>query len=93
MNDRHFVVHNYHDHSMDPDESDEEVDQLAMASEDSDAGQRRRGGVAVAFPIKLHAVLNQVEADGLGNIISWQPHGRCFVIHKPKEFVDYVMPR
>jgi hypothetical protein len=82
-NDRHFVVHNYHDHAFDPDEHDEEKD---------DAGFRRRGGIAMSFPMKLHAVLDQVEADGLGHIISWQQHGRCFVIHKPKEFVDTVMP-
>ena len=83
MNDRHFVVHNYHDHSNDPCEE-------TVVEE---APQRRRGGVAVPFPVKLHAVLDQVEADGLAHVISWQPHGRCFVIHKPKEFVDNVMPR
>lgn len=82
MNDRHFVVHNYHDHSCDADENDLE-----------ETGERRRGGVAVAFPLKLHAVLDQVEADGLAHVISWQPHGRCFVVHKPKEFVDHVMPK
>lgn len=86
MNDRHFVVHNYHDHAMDPDENDVDV------HESSDAG-RRRGGVSVAFPTKLHSVLEQVEVDGLAHVISWQPHGRCFVIHKPKEFVDHVMPK
>jgi hypothetical protein len=84
MNDRHFVVHNYHDHANDtcePGEAEEEQN------------QRRRGGVAVAFPLRLHAVLDQVEADGLAHIVSWQAHGRCFVIHNPKEFVDHIMPR
>ena len=38
-------------------------------------------------------VLEQVDADGYDHIVSWQRHGRCFVIHKPKEFVEYVMPR
>lgn len=89
MNDRHFVVHNYHDHAND---TYEEV--LAQeAQEQCGEEQRRRGGVAVAFPIKLHEVLEQVEADGLGHIISWQAHGRCFVIHNPKEFVDHIMPQ
>lgn len=82
QNDRHFVVHNYHDHANDVDENDAEEEP-----------HRRRGGVSIAFPIKLHAVLDQVEADGLGHVISWQPHGRCFVVHKPKEFVDHVMPK
>jgi hypothetical protein len=85
MNERHFVVHNYHDHANDSDQH-EEVDQ-------EDPNQRRRGGVSVAFPVKLHAVLDQVEADGLAHVVSWMPHGRCFVIHDPKEFVDHIMPR
>ncbi|GAX16311.1 hypothetical protein FisN_35Hh010 [Fistulifera solaris] len=81
MHDRHFVIHNYHDHANDDDYAVEEEH------------ERRRGGVAVPFPNKLHAVLDQVEADGLSHVISWQPHGRCFVIHNPQEFVEYVMPR
>jgi hypothetical protein len=84
QNERHFVVHNYHDHSCDTDEDDE--------LEQQEASQRRRGGVTISFPLKLHAVLDQVERDGLAHVISWQAHGRCFVIHKPKEFVDHVMP-
>jgi hypothetical protein len=83
-NERHFVVHNYHDHALDADDFEQESE---------DPNQRRRGGVSVAFPVKLHAVLDQVEADGLAHVISWQGHGRCFVIHKPKEFVDHVMPK
>ena len=81
MNDRHFVHHDYHDHSLDQVETE------------ANNGERRKGGVSIPFPVKLHSVLDQVEADGLGHIISWQPHGRCFVIHKPKEFVEHVMPK
>lgn len=83
QNDRHFVVHNYHDHSHDLPEND---------SQDIPAS-KRRGGVSMSFPIKLHAILDQVEEDGLAHVISWQPHGRCFVIHNPKEFTDHVMPK
>ena len=83
QNDRHFVVHNYHDHANDEDEHDLSVEE--------DHGHR--GGVATAFPTKLHAVLGQVERDGLSHVLSWQPHGRCFLIHSPKLFVDYVMPK
>ena len=83
QNDRHFVVHNYHDHASDAD--DHEV-------EDCEGGGRRRGGVSVSFPQKLHSVLDQVERDGLAHVVAWQPHGRCFVIHKPKEFTEHVMP-
>jgi hypothetical protein len=84
--DRHFVVHHYHDHALDQDHCDEEGESL----EDQ---HRRRGGVSVPFPVKLHEVLDQVEVDGFDHVMSWQAHGRCFVIHKPKEFVDYVMPK
>ena len=83
MHDRHFVKHNYHDHALDEDVGDDS---------EHDEHSKRRGGVAVSFPLKLHAVLDQVEMDGHGHIISWQPHGRCFVIHKPKEFVNHIMP-
>jgi hypothetical protein len=55
--------------------------------------QGRKGGVSVQFPLKLHALLDIIEADGLANVISWQPHGRAFAIHNTKEFVETVMPR
>lgn len=81
QNDRHFVIHNYHDHADDVD--DDDVEQ---------SGERRRGGVSVSFPQKMHSVLGEVERDGLAHVIAWQHHGRCFVIHKPKEFTEHVMP-
>ena len=34
------------------------------------------------FPVKLHYMLSELEQDGLDHIVSWQPHGRCFVVHK-----------
>jgi hypothetical protein len=74
----HLVMHTYHDHSGDID--DGSPDPVA------------RGGVTIPFPIKLHIMLGQIEQDGYGDVISWQPHGRCFVVHKPKEFADHVMP-
>lgn len=77
QHDRHFVVHNYHDHADDKDDKD---------------SADRRGGSTASFPMKMHGILDQVETDGLSHIISWQPHGRCFVIRKPKEFANQVMP-
>jgi hypothetical protein len=58
-------------------------------------GKRRgpRGGVVVPFPVKLYAMLEGVEKEGLEHVVAWQPHGRCFIVHKSKEFVDHVMPR
>jgi hypothetical protein len=58
-------------------------------------GKRRgpRGGVVVPFPVKLYSMLKGVEQEGLEHIVSWQPHGRCFMVHQPKEFVEDIMPR
>ena len=75
------VQHNYHDHSTDP-----VVDPTQIK-------HKAKGGVITPFPVKLHDMLDQIERDGLSHVVSWQPHGRCFVVHKPKEFVNYVMPK
>jgi hypothetical protein len=72
----HIVVqHHYHDH----------------ASEDDCIDDRpARGGVTTPFPIRLHKMLDKMEADGHGDVISWQPHGRCFVVRKAKEFKELL---
>lgn len=49
-----------------------------------------RGGVTIPFPEKLHDVLNHEE---YADVISWQPHGRCFILHKPQEFLKHIMPK
>lgn len=58
-------------------------------------GKRRgpRGGVVVPFPVKLYTMLKGVEQEGMEHVVSWLPHGRCFMVHKPKEFVEDIMPR
>ncbi|KAL3916215.1 MAG: hypothetical protein SGILL_005278 [Bacillariaceae sp.] len=86
-NERHFVKHDYHDHAFDTDESD--VDDEAAAYRGK---PRKPCSTAQTFPMKLHSLLERVEADGHSHIISWQPHGRCFLIHNPKEFADVVLP-
>lgn len=75
---RHLVKHQYHDHAFD----------------DSSAKSKKprrgpRGGVTTPFPVKLHNLLQENLHD---KIISWQPHGRCFLLRRPKEFVTEVMP-
>ena len=44
------------------------------------------------FPLKLYSVLDVADKDGLGGVMSWQPHGRCFVIHEPKRF-DLILDK
>lgn len=76
----HFVQHNYHDHARD------------VIPESQINPPIARGGVRCPFPLKLHEMLDEIEKDGYASVISWQPHGRSFVVHKPKEFVRHVMP-
>mmetsp|Transcript_1045 Transcript_1045/g.2202 ORF Transcript_1045/g.2202 Transcript_1045/m.2202 type:complete len:429 (-) Transcript_1045:52-1338(-) len=47
---------------------------------------RPPGGVDIPFPRRLHMVLSKAEEEGFGHIISWQRHGRCFLVHEPKLF-------
>lgn len=54
---------------------------------------KKRGGVAIPFPMKLHDLLENAGKNGLSDIISWCPHGRCFVVHNSREFVQSVMPK
>lgn len=45
------------------------------------------------FPSKLHRML--VDIDGRENeqkIVSWQPHGRCFLIKNQALFEQEIMP-
>ena len=74
----HVVCHDYHDHSNDK----TEVRPNPVA----------RGGVSIAFPLRLHDLLDRIEADGFDCVVSWQSHGRCFVVHDTKEFVEKIMP-
>eukprot|EP00580_Thalassiosira_gravida_P016178 CAMPEP_0201657556 /NCGR_PEP_ID=MMETSP0494-20130426/764_1 /ASSEMBLY_ACC=CAM_ASM_000839 /TAXON_ID=420259 /ORGANISM="Thalassiosira gravida, Strain GMp14c1" /LENGTH=470 /DNA_ID=CAMNT_0048134421 /DNA_START=181 /DNA_END=1593 /DNA_ORIENTATION=- len=87
---RHKVIHNYHDHAHVNFPSD--VDLGDAGGDDGDKRKGPRGGVTIPFPTKLHVMLSRVEDGGLSHVVSWQPHGRCFVVHEPKEFVMKVMP-
>lgn len=89
---KHYVEHDYHDHKHDP----IEYALPSIALIDDDGCPRRaghRGGVSTPFPEKLFELLESASEQGLDEIIGWQPHGRCFVVHKPKEFVEVVMPQ
>ncbi len=73
-------VHQYHDHAAD------------LVVDPGAINHKAKGGVTTPFPVKLHTMLEQIEKDGLAHVVSWQPHGRCFLVHEPKEFVKHVMP-
>jgi len=51
-----------------------------------------KGGVTTPFPWKLHDMLDDMDRRGTQSIVCWQPHGRSFMVLKPKEFVEDIMP-
>jgi len=74
------VQHQYQDYSNVTDE-----DALQDAVE-----RKNTGGVVTPFPEKLHDMLS---ANTETDVIDWAPHGRCFVIKKPKVFAATIMPK
>ena len=86
---KHYVEHDYHDHLYDPVVRDMTPGKNGVQKR----ARVHRGGVSQPFPEKLHYMLSRVDSEGLSDIVSWQPHGRCFIVRKPKEFVTEIMPR
>jgi len=79
----HIVTqHNYHDHSTDPLKDNE---QHLQSTHDKD-GHKQHHHNMMAFPLKLYDMLERVEAEGRQSIVSWQTHGRCFVVHDVAQF-------
>jgi hypothetical protein len=80
---KHLIVqHDYHDHGSEPVPSGTAAQHVL-----EDNGMNHN-----AFPLKLYEMLSLVERDGFSGVVSWQPHGRCFVVHKPDEFKT-ILPR
>ena len=92
--DRNEVVHNYIDYG------NERNDLLALHSNafmgssevPSPNDRNPKGAMAVPFPVKLHEMMDRIEGDGFAHVVSWQPHGRCFVVHNQQQFVEVIMP-
>jgi hypothetical protein len=85
----HLIVqHHYHDHASDPSPTGREL----QATLDESSQTSTNNNSNTAFPLKLYEMLSTIEQDGFSHIVSWQPHGRCFVVHKPDEFKD-ILPR
>jgi len=79
---RHFAEHNYHDYA-----------QLKPSEVDGDKLKGSRGGVHNPFPAVLHRMMEDATDRAFSNIVSWQDHGRAFLIHEPKAFVADVLPK
>ena len=79
---RRKIQHNYHDHANDDE---------AIYSKSPIVS---KGGVTIPFPLKLHNMLEYISKcePKLANIVSWQPHGRCFLVRDISAFVNDVLP-
>jgi hypothetical protein len=84
------VAHNYIDYAHELEKVEEKAGNQLM-EEHTQASNMSSGGEQ-NFPVKLHYMLNELEKDGMDEIVSWQPHGRCFLVHKQQQFVDHVLP-
>jgi hypothetical protein len=87
-NQQEKVVHNYHDYSTEEKVDDNKIVEDKPATE----GQSESNRVEQNFPVKLHYMLSELESDGMEEIIAWQPHGRCFVVHRQNDFVEKILP-
>ena len=45
------------------------------------------------FPHRLHLLLAQIEADGLSDVVGFQPHGRSFLVRDHERFSAEVLPK
>ena len=56
--------------------------------------RKKTGGVTQPFPEKLHEMLlYEASDDPSSAIVSWLPHGRAFIVRRPKEFISQIMPK
>jgi hypothetical protein len=86
------VVHNYHDYANEVEKGEGSLEGLhhQQMEEYTQSSSMNRG--EQNFPVMLHYMLNELMKDGMDGIVSWQPHGRCFLVHKQQQFVDQVLP-
>ncbi len=60
--------------------------------------RKKTGGVTQPFPEKLYEMLCKESPDTdpsqpISCIVSWLPHGRAFIVRKPKLFTTEIMPK
>ena len=57
--------------------------------------RKKTGGVTKPFPEKLHEMLTieSLPQSDSHIIVSWLPHGRSFIVRKPKQFTTQIMPK
>jgi hypothetical protein len=85
-------THNYHDHSNDPIYIPPGGGIVATAAVNNN-NNNGKGGVPVQFPERLYRMLMEVGENEQEEIVSWQPHGRCFIVHQPQKFLQEIIPK
>jgi hypothetical protein len=81
------VVHSYHDYANETKKLAERAENQHYMDEHTQPNPGEEN-----FPVKLHYMLTELETDGMDDIVSWQPHGRCFLVHRQQQFVEKVLP-
>lgn len=81
---RQYVKHSYSDRAN-------EIVETLTESDENTLRLYRKNSVGGTFPIKLQIVLKVIEKLNQEHIVSWLPHGRSFMIHRPREFEDEIM--
>mmetsp|Transcript_20123 Transcript_20123/g.38154 ORF Transcript_20123/g.38154 Transcript_20123/m.38154 type:complete len:446 (+) Transcript_20123:112-1449(+) len=79
------VQHHYHDFVG-------AAPMKTSSAEAANQSKKSKGGIAFPFPSVLHAMLERSDHEGFDDIVSWQPHGRAFIVHSPTRFVNEIMP-
>jgi hypothetical protein len=63
-----------------------------QAPDDPGYVRKKTGGVSQPFPEKLYEMLES-EGRSNGDAVEWLSHGRAFIVRRPKEFADRIMPK
>jgi hypothetical protein len=79
------VLHNYHDYAAAGD-NDGVVVEAQWYTENQPNPRSEQN-----FPVRLHYMLGDLEDDGMENVVSWQSHGRCFIVHDQDMLVEKVL--
>jgi hypothetical protein len=72
-----------------------EKDHVAKKTNDDDKEDKKPQfkGITESFPQKLYRMLQEAEEYGHDDVLSFSPDGRAFNIHKPRTFLEDIMPR
>ena len=70
-------------------EPESEAEEAQRESKNADKAKSKKE----TFPQKLHRLLEEAEEKEFSDVISWQPSGKAFILHKPREFTAKLMPQ